>query len=76
MLAGILWASYAFGPLFVMPIWAALMVSIVVQPVALVGALFRLCFWGPSLLLWFAYPQDYSFGKWLAPGFYPELVTP
>ena len=47
--------------------------------VALLGipsAALRMIDWLPALILWFLSPGYYSFGMWLAPGFYVSFPSP
>ena len=36
----------------------------------------RVIAWGPSLAIWAAAPNEETFGKWLAPGFYVRRLSP
>jgi hypothetical protein len=40
------------------------------QTIAVVAGGMRVVTWGPALAGWAIYPDNYSFGQWLAPGFY------
>ena len=64
VLAGIMMFSYAWGS------WGVALF----HPGVWFGSVLRTVTWGPSLAAWVAAPQGYSFGKWLAPGFYAEVV--
>ncbi len=47
-----------------------------IQPMVVLQTGTRIIAWGPSLALWAAAPNDNSFGKWLAPGFYIRRLSP
>jgi hypothetical protein len=75
--ANVMWVSYLWPVVARDLTFLQQVVGItVVQPIALMSAAIRFVLWGPSLALWMVAPQDYSFGKWLAPGLYAERVTP
>ena len=65
VLIGMGWSVFSFSGL------SFLMMSgylIAITPIV------RAILWLPSLVMWFADPGGYSFLKWLAPGFYAEIV--
>ena len=45
------------------------------QPIAILSGGVRFALWAPSLLMWALAPGEYSFGEWLAPGFYSEVIA-
>jgi hypothetical protein len=66
LLSGIMMFSYAWGSSGIALFYPSIYFSSVLRTVT----------WGPSLAVWFVAPQGYSFGKWLAPGFYAERIDP
>jgi hypothetical protein len=47
-----------------------------IQPMVVLHTGTRIIAWGPSLAIWAAMPNDHSFGRWLAPGFYIRRLSP
>jgi len=68
----ILYASYVFAYWVYTPGWAGLRLGYSLE----LSALVRGVTWAPSLAIWARNPHGYSFGKWLAPGLYAEVVDP
>src|SRR5262245_31242900 len=64
LLAGIMAFSYGWGTT-----WGALL-----NPPIVISSVLRAVAWAPSFGEWLRNPQDYSFGEWLAPGFYVEIA--
>lgn len=74
LLSTIMWLSYLWPVTWGAPAHLGFFQQaigiFVIQPVAVFSAAIRLFLWGPSLAMWLISPQSYSFGEWLAPGFY------
>jgi hypothetical protein len=64
ILSSIMLFSYAWGG------WGIALF----HPGVWVSTVLRTVLWGPSLVAWYAEPRGYSFGRWLAPGFYTEVA--
>ena len=67
----VMWSSFTLPVLFsaTSSSFTERMIGVLaVQPAALISALVRLAFWGPSLVQWAFAPAQYTFGMWLVPG--------
>jgi hypothetical protein len=75
----IVWFSYMWGLNAAasadVPIAEHVKATLNVQPMVLLSSGTRTIAWGPSLWVWAATPNDNSFGKWLAPGFYVRRLS-
>jgi hypothetical protein len=80
VLGFIVWFSYMWGlhsnvPAEV-PTDERLRATLRIQPMVALDTGTRVVGWGPSLAIWATTPNGYSFGKWLAPGFYAKRLSP
>ena len=76
----IVWFSYMWGLHAAasadVPMAERVRATLNIQPMVLLSSGTRTIAWGPSLAIWAATPNDHSFGKWLAPGFYIKRLSP
>lgn len=76
----IMWLSYMWGLQSAVsadvPIAERVKATWDIQPLVVLHTGTRIIAWGPSLAIWAAMPNDHSFGRWLAPGFYIRRLSP